>query len=114
MKSKFRPEFLNRIDEIIIFNRLKKEDIMKIIDIQIGYLQKRLMDKKIKIELTEKAKEYIMERGYDENYGARPLKRTIQREIENPLALKILAGEFKENDKIIVDVENGVLVFRKE
>jgi ATP-dependent Clp protease ATP-binding subunit ClpB len=114
LKSKFRPEFLNRIDEIIIFNRLKKEDIMKIIDIQIGYLQKRLMDKKIKIELTEKAKEYIMERGYDENYGARPLKRTIQREIENPLALKILAGEFKENDKIIVDVENGVLVFRKE
>ncbi len=113
LKTKFRPEFLNRIDEIIIFNRLKREDIMKIIDIQIGYLQNRLIDKKIKIELTEKAKEYIMERGYDENYGARPLKRTIQKEIENPLALKILAGEFKENDKIIVDVENGVLVFRK-
>jgi ATP-dependent Clp protease ATP-binding subunit ClpB len=113
LKSKFRPEFLNRIDEIIIFNRLKKEDILKIVDIQIGYLQKRLIDKKIKIELTEKAKNYLVEKGYDENYGARPLKRVIQREIENPLALKIISGEFKENDKIIVDVKDGILVFSK-
>jgi ATP-dependent Clp protease ATP-binding subunit ClpB len=113
LKSKFRPEFLNRIDEIIIFNRLKKEDILKIVDIQIGHLQKRLMDKKIKIELTEKAKNYLVEKGYDENYGARPLKRVIQKEIENPLALKIISGEFKENDKIIVDVKDGILVFSK-
>lgn len=113
LKSKFRPEFLNRIDEIIIFNRLKKEDILKIVDIQISYLQKRLDEKKIKIELTEKAKLYLSEKGYDENFGARPLKRLIQREIENPLALKIISGEIKENDSIIVDLEDGKLVFKK-
>jgi ATP-dependent Clp protease ATP-binding subunit ClpB len=113
LKSKFRPEFLNRIDEIIIFNRLKKEDILKILDIQIGYLQKRLIDKKIKIELTDGAKNYLANKGYDENFGARPLKRLIQKEIENPLALKIISGEFKENDTIIIDIENEVLVFRK-
>lgn len=113
LKSKFRPEFLNRIDEIIIFNRLKKEDILKIVDIQISYLQKRLYEKKIKIELTEKAKLYLSEKGYDENFGARPLKRLIQREIENPLALKIISGEIKENDSIIVDLEDGKLVFKK-
>ncbi|MCM8767946.1 MAG: AAA family ATPase, partial [Candidatus Omnitrophica bacterium] len=114
LKSKFRPEFLNRIDEIIIFNRLKKQDILKIVDIQISYLQKRLLDKKIQIELTEDSKNYLAEKGYDENFGARPLKRLIQKEIENPLALKILSGEFKEGDKIVIDFENGTLKFHRK
>ncbi|HOK57084.1 MAG TPA: AAA family ATPase, partial [bacterium] len=113
LKLKFRPEFLNRIDEIIIFKKLKKEDILKIVGIQISYLQKRLSEKKIKIEITEKTKNYLAEKGYDENFGARPLKRLIQREIENPLALKIISGEFKEGDTIIIDVENGALKFTK-
>ncbi|MCM8804770.1 MAG: ATP-dependent chaperone ClpB, partial [Candidatus Omnitrophica bacterium] len=114
LKSKFRPEFLNRIDEIIIFNRLKKEDILKIVNIQISYLQKRLLDKKIEIKLSEEAKNYLVEKGYDENFGARPLKRLIQKEIENPLALKILSGEFKEGNIIFIDVENSSLTFKKE
>ncbi|MCM8806833.1 MAG: ATP-dependent chaperone ClpB [Candidatus Omnitrophica bacterium] len=114
LKTKFRPEFLNRIDEIIIFNKLKKEDILKIVDIQISYLQNRLNDKKIKIELTEQGKNYLAEKGYDENFGARPLKRLIQKEIENPLAIKILSGEFKEGDKIIIDVKDGILTFNKK
>ncbi|MFN4226925.1 MAG: ATP-dependent chaperone ClpB [Candidatus Ratteibacteria bacterium] len=114
LKSKFRPEFLNRVDEIIIFNRLKKQDILKIVDIQISYLQKRLLDKKIQIELTENAKNYLAEKGYNENFGARPLKRLIQREIENPLALKILSGEFKEGDTIIIDCENNILKFSQK
>ncbi|MCM8784887.1 MAG: ATP-dependent chaperone ClpB [Candidatus Omnitrophica bacterium] len=114
LKSKFRPEFLNRIDEIIIFKRLKKEHILKIVDIQISYLQNRLSDKKMQIELTEKAKNYLAEKGYDENFGARPLKRVIQKEIENSLALKILSGEFKEGDIIIVGAENNSLKFSKK
>ncbi|MCS7180704.1 MAG: hypothetical protein NZ891_05070, partial [bacterium] len=114
LKSKFRPEFLNRIDEIIIFNRLKKEDILKIVEIQTSLLQKRLEEKKIKIELTEKAKNYLAEKGYDENFGARPLKRLIQKEIENPLAVKVLSGEFKEGDSIVIDIENGSLKFNKK
>jgi len=113
LKSKFRPEFLNRIDEIIIFRKLKKEDILKIVSIQISHLQKRLSEKKIKIEITESVKNYLAEKGYDENFGARPLKRLIQKEIENPLALKIISGEFKEGDTIIIDFKNGTLMFTK-
>jgi len=114
VKSNFRPEFLNRIDEIIIFNKLKKEDIVKIVEIQLSYLQKRLDERKIKLITNQKAKEYLAEKGYDETFGARPLKRLIQREIENPLAEKILAGEFKEGDTICVDFVDGKLTFTKE
>ncbi|HOV22121.1 MAG TPA: ATP-dependent chaperone ClpB [bacterium] len=111
VKSNFRPEFLNRIDEIIIFNKLKKEDIIKIVDIQLSYLQKRLEEKKIELTATDKAKEYIAEKGYDETFGARPLKRLIQREIENVLAGKILSGEFKEGDNVVIDCRNNQLAF---
>ena len=111
LKSTFRPEFLNRVDEVIIFRKLKKEDLLKIVDIQIGYLQQRLEEKKIKISFTEAAKNYLAEKGYDEVYGARPLKRLIQREIENPLALKVLSGEIKEGSDVEVDIENGSPVF---
>jgi len=111
VKSNFRPEFLNRLDEIIIFNKLKKEDIIKIVDIQLSHLQKRLEEKKIVLTATDKAKEYLAEKGYDETFGARPLKRFIQREIENVLAGKILSGEFKEGDNIVVDYKDGKLSF---
>ncbi len=114
LKSTFRPEFLNRIDEIIIFNNLTKEDIIKIVDIQIKYLNQRLAEKGLSLELTEKAKEWIANVGYDPIFGARPLKRAIQRYIENPLALKVLEGAFEEGDKIIVDInEVGEVEFRK-
>ncbi len=115
LKSTFRPEFLNRIDEIIIFNNLSREDIINIVDIQIGYLNQRLVEKGLWIELTEKAKELLATYGYDPIYGARPLKRAIQKYIENPLALKVLDGTFNEGDKIIVDVnKDGEFEFRKE
>jgi len=114
LKSSFRPEFLNRIDEIIIFNNLTREDIIKIVDIQVRYLNQRLSEKGFTIELTEKAKEWLANVGYDPVFGARPLKRAIQRYIENPLAIKILEGVFEEGDKIVVDVnEVGEIEFRK-
>ncbi len=104
LKSTFRPEFLNRIDEIITFNNLTKEDIINIVEIQIKYLNQRLAEKGLFLELSPKAKELLATLGYDPLFGARPLKRTIQRCIENPLALKILEGVFNEGDKIIVDI----------
>jgi len=104
LKQHFRPEFLNRIDEIIIFKPLTKESLLKIVEIQILNLAKRLAEKKLKIKLSERAKELLAEKGYDPVFGARPLKRTIQREIENPLSMKILKGEFSEGNKIFVDV----------
>ncbi|WP_028841221.1 ATP-dependent chaperone ClpB [Thermodesulfobacterium hveragerdense] len=114
LKATFKPEFLNRIDEIIIFNNLQREHIIKIVDIQIKYLNERLAEKNMSLELTEKAKELIATYGYDPTFGARPLKRAIQRYIENPLALKILDGTFVEGDKIIVDVNDfGEFVFTK-
>jgi len=111
LKSTFRPEFLNRVDEVIIFRKLRKEDLLKIVDIQIGYLQERLDQKKISITFSEAAKNYLAEKGYDEVYGARPLKRLIQREIENPLAMKVLSGEIKEGSTVKVDIKDGALVF---
>lgn len=103
LKNNFRPEFLNRIDEIIIFNRLRKEDIHKIVDIQIDILKNRLKDKNIAIELTARAKDYLAERGYDPVYGARPLKRVVQKLVQDPIALDMLKGEIKEKDSITVD-----------
>ncbi|MEE8448856.1 MAG: ATP-dependent chaperone ClpB [Thermodesulfobacteriota bacterium] len=103
LKATFKPEFLNRVDDIIIFHSLTQEHLKAIIDIQLGYLQRRLEEKNISLEVTEAGKEYLSKRSYDITYGARPLKRTIQRSIQDPLALKVLAGEFKEGDKIRVD-----------
>ncbi|MBC7363679.1 MAG: ATP-dependent chaperone ClpB [Candidatus Aminicenantes bacterium] len=115
LESHFKPEFLNRIDEIIIFKPLTKEVILKIVELQLDLLRKRLEDKKIGLEVTERAREIIAERGFDPVYGARPLKRTIQKEIQNPLAMKILAGEFKEGDTVLVDVgPEGEMVFKKK
>ena len=116
LRRTFRPEFLNRIDEIVTFRSLSLEDIQRIVDIQLKDLQKRLSDRKITIELTAEAKKVLAERGYDPVFGARPLKRTIQRMVENPLALEILAGKFKEGDQIVVDLarDRETFTFRKE
>jgi ATP-dependent Clp protease ATP-binding subunit ClpB len=116
LRRTFRPEFLNRIDETVIFRSLKKEQIEKIVDIQLRDLQKRLADRKITIELTPEAKKTLAERGFDPVFGARPLKRTIQRMVENPLALEILAGKFKDGDHIVVDLsrDRETFSFRKQ
>jgi len=102
LKSRFRPEFLNRIDEIIVFRKLEMADIKKIVDIQLSILKKRLEEKKIGLEVSEKVKEYLAEIGYDPVYGARPLKRIIQKYIQDPLSLQLLSGEIKENSAIRV------------
>ncbi len=103
LKQQFRPEFLNRIDEIVVFNSLSEEDIARIVDIQIRHLKQRLADRQLDIELTEAAKAWLAKKGYDPTYGARPLKRAIQREVQDKLAMKLLEGEVKEGDKVIVD-----------
>jgi ATP-dependent Clp protease ATP-binding subunit ClpC len=111
LKKKFRPEFLNRIDEIIIFKPLTEEQIRQIVDLQIKEVQKRLADRKITITLTDEAKDWLAKTGFDPAFGARPLKRVIQREVENPLSKKILQGEFKEGDEVKVDLSTEGLVF---
>ncbi|HEX7627633.1 MAG TPA: ATP-dependent chaperone ClpB [Candidatus Methanoperedens sp.] len=113
VRSKFKPEFLNRLDEIIIFHPLKLSEIMKIVDIQFNILKKRLTERKIEITLTESARDLIARTGYDPSYGARPLKRTIQHRILDPLAMKILDKEFGQGDTIEVDAEGEEIVFRK-
>jgi ATP-dependent Clp protease ATP-binding subunit ClpB len=115
LESQFRPEFLNRIDEIIIFRALTREVILEIVDLQVEELRKRLRDRKIDIEITQKAKELLAEKGFDPVYGARPLKRTIQQEIQNPLAMNLLAGEYKEGDTVKIKVnEQGEFVFSRK
>ena len=105
LKAHFRPEFLNRLDEIIVFNPLGMEEIKQIVDIQLEYLRARLADRKLDIRLTDRAKEVLASEGFDPNYGARPLKRVIQREIQDNLARRLLEGEFSEGDLIEVDVD---------
>ncbi|MBZ0155864.1 MAG: ATP-dependent chaperone ClpB [Alphaproteobacteria bacterium] len=113
LKKFFRPEFLNRIDETIIFNPLSESLLKKIVDIQVSRMKKYLQDKKLDIVLTDAAKEHIAKVGYDPVYGARPLKRAIQKEILNPLALKLLDGTFSEGDTVEVDYEGTAITFNK-
>ena len=105
LRDHFRPEFLNRIDEIILFHSLSKEQIVKIVDVQLNHLRKRLATRGLKLVLSDAAKKLIADEGFDPQYGARPLKRVIQHKIENPLASRILAGDYKEGDTIQVDVD---------
>ena len=112
LKTFFKPEFLNRLDEIIKFHALKKEDIRKIVDIQIDHLQSRLADRHITLKLDEKAKDWLADNGYDAEFGARPLKRLIQQELENPLAIKLLAGEIKDNATVNVSADKNNLIFK--
>jgi ATP-dependent Clp protease ATP-binding subunit ClpB len=113
LKQVFKPEFLNRIDEIIVFHMLTREHLRKIVDIQLGYLADRLKDRKIKLEFTDKARDQIMDEGYDPSYGARPLKRTIQQRLENPLATELLAGKFTDGDTIRVDAGAHTFIFER-
>ena len=115
LREHFKPEFLNRIDEIIVFSNLDKEQILKIVDIQINILKKRLESKKIDLEITTRVKGFLADKGYDPHYGARPLKRTIQKYIQDPLALQILEGIFKEGDKLKADLDekNEKIIFKK-
>ncbi len=113
LRATFKPEFLNRIDDIIMFRSLTLEDIERIIDIQLGLIGKRLEERKLTLELTEKAKDYIAHEGYSPVYGARPLKRVLQKQILDTLAMKILEGDFAEGDRILIDSDGSSVVFRK-
>jgi ATP-dependent Clp protease ATP-binding subunit ClpB len=113
LRAHFRPEFLNRVDEIIFFHALSQEHLKKIVEIQIASLMKRLEERKIHVELTDAAKELLVREGYDPAYGARPLKRTIQRRVLDPLALRVLEGGFSEGDTVIVDASGAGLTFAR-
>jgi len=113
LRAHFRPEFLNRVDEIIVFHALSRGQMRHVIDIQLRGLVRRLEDRKIHIDLTDKAKDLLIEEGYDPTYGARPLKRTIQRRVLDPLAMRVLQGEFTEGDTVRIDAAGGELTFTK-
>jgi ATP-dependent Clp protease ATP-binding subunit ClpB len=113
LRERFRPEFLNRIDEIVIFQSLTREELAEIVELQLRRLEARLADRGIQIEVTEAAKEFLGEAGWDPTYGARPLKRALQRLVENPLAMRLLEGNIAEGDAVVVDARDGELVFEK-
>jgi ATP-dependent Clp protease ATP-binding subunit ClpB len=113
VRHNFRPEFLNRVDEIIIFKPLTRDQIKHIVDIQLERLRKRLGERRITMQLTPAALDLIANEGYDPTYGARPLKRVIQRRIQDPLAMAVLDGKFREGDTVLVDAEKGELILRK-
>jgi ATP-dependent Clp protease ATP-binding subunit ClpB len=112
MRQHFRPEFLNRVDEILVFRSLTREQLAKIVEIQVGWLQRRLQDRRIVLQFSDEAKNLLAERGYDPVYGARPLKRVIQRSVETPLAKKIVAGEVPDGSAVGVVVANKEIAFQ--
>jgi ATP-dependent Clp protease ATP-binding subunit ClpB len=114
LRNTLRPEFLNRIDEVVIFQPLGREEITRIVDIQLAALRRRLEDRRIHLEVTDAARSLLGREGYDPTFGARPLKRTIQRLVQDPLALKLLEREFTEGDTVVVDVEGDRIAFRRE
>jgi ATP-dependent Clp protease ATP-binding subunit ClpB len=113
LRDHFRPEFLNRIDEVVVFQPLTREQLANIVELQLGRLRERLAERGLSIELTDAAKEIVLEAGWDPQYGARPLKRALQRLVENPLARELLTGRFAENDTVRADARDGELVFEK-
>jgi ATP-dependent Clp protease ATP-binding subunit ClpB len=112
LRDAFRPEFLNRLDETIIFHRLDRGQLRTIVDVQLRNFEKRLAERDMRLEITDAAKDYLANVGYDPTYGARPLKRAIQRHLENGLAEDILAGRFAAGDTIVVDAGEGELTFK--
>jgi ATP-dependent Clp protease ATP-binding subunit ClpB len=114
VKAHFKPEFINRVDELVIFHGLGMNEITAIVEIQVKKLEQRLLERQIRLKMTDKAKEWLAKEGFDPAYGARPLKRVIQREVQDRLALMILEGKFKEGDTVTADVDpkKGELVFR--
>jgi ATP-dependent Clp protease ATP-binding subunit ClpC len=113
MKREFRPEFLNRIDEIIVFHALTDEELKNIAGLMINDVQKQVRHQEMELEITEAAKEAIVKEGYEPKYGARPLRRAVQRLIENPLSNQIIEGKFKPGDKIKADAKEGKIFFEK-
>jgi len=111
VRKTFRPEFLNRLDEVIVFHELSEEQLRQIVDLMVKDLQQRLGERKLDLELTDEAKSWLAKAGYDPQYGARPLRRAIERYVENPLSGKVLAGEFKDGDTVMVDLEDDQLTF---
>ena len=115
LKRSFRPEFLNRLDEIVFYKPLKKEEIFRIVDLLLASLKERLAEKRIGLEVTESAKNYIAEQGYDPVYGARPLKRYLQHSVETMLAKKMIANEFGQGDTAIVDFDGeGLTIYARK
>jgi len=116
LKRTFRPEFLNRIDEKIVFHQLSEQAIAKIVDLKVNYLNKRLAEQGISVSLTDEAKKVLAKKGYDPHYGARPLERELKRLVENQLAMKIISGEVSEGDDVTVDTAamSDVLLIRAE
>jgi ATP-dependent Clp protease ATP-binding subunit ClpC len=111
VKKSFRPEFLNRLDEIIVFHELTEEQLRNIVELMVIDLQKRLAERKLGVEITEAAKSWLAKEGYDPLFGARPLRRALEHAVENPLSTKLLRGEFKEGDTIVVDLADDGLTF---
>jgi ATP-dependent Clp protease ATP-binding subunit ClpC len=112
LKRKFRPEFLNRVDEVVVFHSLNKEHIRNIVDLNLGYVQDRLDEQQIQLRATEEAKDCLAEEGYDPQFGARPLRRAIQRLVEDPLSEGLLANKFKFGDTVLVDCKEGEIELR--
>jgi len=110
VRRAFRPEFLNRLDEVLLFNRLSRANMTQIVEIQLNRLRKLLSDRKIELKFDGKALQWLANRGYDPVYGARPLKRVIQRSLQNPLATQLLEGKVRDGDTVDVTVRNGELV----
>ena len=113
MKSQFKPEFLNRIDEIVFFKGLNINDLSQIVDIQLHHLERLLIEQNMHAQITQEAKEILSNWGYEPAYGARPLKRVIMQKIETPLSKKILEGEFVTGDNILIDSQDDEIIFRK-
>jgi ATP-dependent Clp protease ATP-binding subunit ClpB len=114
VRRQFRPEFLNRLDELVVFHRLAREHMRGIVDIQLGRFRERLAARGMTCEITDAAKDVLLEAGWDPQYGARPLKRALQRLVENELARRVLAGDFVAGDVVVIDAAlGGQLVFRK-
>ena len=111
VKRTFKPEFLNRVDDIIVFRPLVKEDLLRIIDIEIGFVAERLKEQNISLEVNQEAKDLLIEKGFDPVFGARPLKRTIQRFLEDQLAQEIISKKFKDGSKVSVKRKNEELIF---
>jgi ATP-dependent Clp protease ATP-binding subunit ClpB len=111
LRQHFRPEFLNRVDETLVFHSLTQEQLAQIVDIQVAWLQGRLEDRRIELEFSDEAKKLLAERGYDPVYGARPLKRVIQKMVETPLAKKIMAGEVEDGSRLRVSTDEQGIVF---
>ena len=112
-KKVFRPEFLNRLDDVIVFRSLNKPDLIQILELEVKKVMERLKGRKIQLQLDDKAKDFLVEKGYDPIYGARPMRRSVERYLEDPLAEEILKGHLHDNDPIQVTVEGDKLVFQQ-